>query len=206
MKLLWATAFAILSFVALAPGEAGAQDYRLRPGDVVRVEVIEDPSLNRDVLISPDGQISFPLAGNIRAGGRTIEQIQSTLTAALEDDFAVTPSVFVGLSSLAQEEPRVPQEPVEPETYNVYMLGEIANSGLIQVEPGTTILQAFALAGGFSDFAATKRIQLRRTDAQGVPQIYRLNYKAIENGTSPNGQLMVAPGDTFIVPTRRLFE
>lgn len=205
MKLLWATAFAILSLATFWPGDASAQDYRLRPGDIVRVEVIEDPSLNRDVLISPDGQISFPLAGNIRAGGRTIDQVRSTLTTALDDDFAASPNVFVGLSSLAQEEPRV-TEPVEPETYNVYMLGEIANSGLIQVEPGTTILQAFALAGGFSDFAATKRIQLRRNGPDGMPKIYPLNYEAIERGTSPNGQVVVAPGDTFIVPTRRLFE
>lgn len=206
MKLFWTMALAILSLATVLADSASAQQYRLRPGDILRIEVIEDPSLNRDVLISPDGRISFPLAGNLRAGGRTIEQVRSTLVAALEDDFAATPNVFVGISALAERETPTPVPEAEPVTYNVYVLGEVANPGLIRVEPGTTVLQLFALAGGFSDFAATKRIQLRRIGEGGTERIYPLNYNAIERGRSRNGRVSVAEGDTFIVPVRRLFE
>ena len=74
------------------------------------------------------------------------------------------------------------------------------------MEPGTDILQLFALIGGFTDFAATKRIQLRRLNADGAEEIYALNYDLIEQGISPYGRAVLRDGDTFIVPVRRLFE
>jgi polysaccharide export outer membrane protein len=60
--------------------------------------------------------------------------------------------------------------------------------------------------GGFTRFAATKRVQLRRTDANGAETIYPLNYDAIEAGTSPNGAAVLVDGDVIMVPQRRLFE
>ena len=90
---------------------AAAQDYRVQPGDTLRVEVIEDSSLNRTVLVSPDGRIFLPGAGSVTAGNRTIEQIQASLTAQLAPNFANTPNVFVGLEALRPREPRVPSTP-----------------------------------------------------------------------------------------------
>ena len=183
---------------------AGAGDYLVRPGDTLRVEIVEDPSMNRDVLVAPDGQIQLPFVGSVLAGGRSVDQIRAGVTMALADDFAVGPTVFVGLSAVA---PRVAVQAVpEPvETLNVYVMGEVAKPGRIEVSPGTTILQVLASAGGFSDFAATRRIQLRRPQGQ-AESVYALNYDAIERGQSADGQARVMDGDTLIVPTRRLFE
>ena len=84
-------------------------------------------------------------------------------------------------------------------------MGEAAKSGKISVAPGTTMLQMFAEMGGFSKFAATKRIQLRRADkASGTEKVYSFNYKDIESGTTKAGILM--DGDVILVPQRKLFE
>jgi len=201
---LRALVLAVLAIVALPPAGASAQSYQLQPGDILRIEVIEDPTLNRDVLISPDGRFSVPLAGSIRAAGRSVDQVQGLLTDALANNFASRPTVFVGLTRVG-EQPFAEEEEA-PELHAIYVLGEVASPGRIDVEPGTDILQLFALIGGFTDFAALKRIQLRRLDAHGTEEIYALNYEAIERGLSPYGRAELRDGDTFIVPTRRLFE
>jgi polysaccharide export outer membrane protein len=87
-------------------------------------------------------------------------------------------------------------------------MGEVNNGGgLLEVERGTTVLQALALSGGFTRFAATKRIQLRRTDPQsGQQTVYNIDYRAIEQGASGIGSSVLADGDVIIVPERRLFE
>ena len=180
---------------------ASAQEYRVKAGDILRIEVIEDQTLNRTVLVSPDGRIALPGAGAVRAGGRTLEQIQADLTAQLAPNFANTPNVFVGLEALAPREPRVPSQPLPDPVVTIYVMGEAANSGKLEVEPGTTLLQAFAQFGGFTNFAATKRIQLRRGT-----EIYVIDYDAILDGTSPNGAVRVAEGDVIVVPQRGLFE
>ena len=75
---------------------AGAGDYLVRPGDTLRVEIVEDPSMNRDVLVAPDGQIQLPFVGSVLAGGRSVDQIRAGVTMALADDFAVGPTSLWG--------------------------------------------------------------------------------------------------------------
>ena len=91
-------------------------------------------------------------------------------------------------------------------TIDIYFLGEVAAPGLKEVAPGTTFLQAIAQSGGFSKFAATKRIQLRSTDAAGVPTVMSVNYKAISNGARISHDPRLWEGDVILVPERRLFE
>jgi polysaccharide biosynthesis/export protein len=203
------TQFAALVSLTLLTTVTGAlaQDaYRIRTGDTLLVEVIEDPTLNRSVLVSPDGRISLPLSGAVVAQGRTVEQVQADLAANLTPNFATTPNVFVSVQRIAEAAPSGPSQPAAPETISVFVLGEVNNPGELLVAPGTTMLQLFAQMGGFSDFAATRRIQLRRVGADGAEVIYNIDYQAIENGTSPNGRATVVDGDVVIVPQRGLFE
>jgi len=181
-----------------------AQDgYRLNPGDVLRVEVLEDPSLNRNILVLPDGRISIPTAGSIQAEGLTVEQIQANVIKRLAGNFAVSPNVFVGVASLA---PKTEVVPHLTHTIDVFVMGEAAAPGKYEVEPGTTLLQFIAQSGGFSPFAATKRIQLRRVNSAGVAQVITVNYHALERGAAMSKPTVMAPGDVVIVPSRRLFE
>lgn len=192
----------LLSILMMLPVAALAQGYRISAGDILRIEVIEDETLNRSVLVDPQGRINFPLAGTILVQGKTVGAVQTTLVANLTPNFAAPPSVFVGLEQVAQR-----REPAEPTQISIYVLGEVERPGKVEMDPGSTLLQAFAQMGGFSNFAATKRVQLRRTDRKtGVENVTTLNYDALTKGLTANATLRLHDGDVILVPTRRLFE
>lgn len=191
----------LLAFMALllaAPmALAQAAGYRIQPGDQIAVTVLEDETLNRTLLVTPDGRVSMPLAGTVQVGGRTVEQVESAIADRLAANFAVRPNVFV---SVTQIEDLL-------DTFNIYVLGRVGDPGLKEVEVGTTLLQAVALAGGFDRFAATRRIQLRRTDpATGQERLFIFNFRAVERGSPIQSMIALREGDVIIVPERRLFE
>ena len=96
---------------------------------------------------------------------------------------------------------------VTGETFPIYVLGQVGNPGQVEVLPGTTLLQAIALGGGLDRFAATKRIQLRRTDAStGQERLYLFNYNAVERGGAIQSMITLREGDVILVPERHLFE
>jgi polysaccharide export outer membrane protein len=185
---------------------AAAQDYQIKSGDILRIEVLEDASLNRSVLVAPDGRIALPLAGSVPVAGQSVEQVRAALTAALGPNFAATPTVYVAIDSVAVKAPVGGGPAAAAATYDVYVIGQVNNPGKFAVVPGTTILQFLAEIGGFTDFAAVKRIQLRRTDAAGKETVYVLNYQAIVDGLPNAVSGTVAQGDVFVVPPTRLFE
>ena len=196
--------FAVLLALVLLPATvqtAFAQGYRIQAGDVLRVEVLEDSSLNRDALVLPDGNISLPLAGRVRASGLTLDQVEETITRQLQPGFATPPTVFVTLTRIQE------REAIEAaRTITIHVIGEAGSPGPLQIERGANVLQAFAAMGGFSRFAAVKRVQLRRVDASGREQVYRIDYDAIERGATGAGSITLADGDVIVIPQRRLFE
>lgn len=200
-----------LFFLVGLAGIASAQsDYRIQPGDTLQVEVLEDPDLNRTVLVLPDGSISVPTAGSFKVGGRNVDAVARTIASNISGNFAVEPTVSVSVASLAPREPRVqrePRAPADPVMMNVYILGEANSPGRKEVLPGTTLIQFLAEAGGLSRFAAEKRIQLRRVDQNnGQEQVYPFNYRTMGGLNSISGTTVLAPGDVIFVPERRLFE
>jgi polysaccharide export outer membrane protein len=192
--------FGVLSM--LSP--ASAEGYGIQAGDVLKIEVLEDPSLNRSVLVDPTGRISVPQGGTLQAAGQSVESISATISKRLAANFAAAPSVFVSLERVAD---RVDAGAAAANTISIFVIGEAGKTGKLELEAGTTVLQMFAEMGGFSKFAATKRIQLRRTDAKTKAEtVSTLNYPAIEAGTSTNGATTMQDGDVVIIPQRKLFE
>lgn len=189
-------AFLITAFAA-PMALAQSSGYRIQPGDVLAITVLEDETLNRETLVLPDGRISVPLAGSVQASGNSVEAVERTITDRLASNFAVRPSVFVSVVSVEEAE----------ETFPVYVLGEVNAPGAVEVEFGTNLLQAIALAGGPDRFGATKRIQLRRRDsATGQEKLYIFDYNAVERGGAIQSMIALREGDVIIVPERRLFE
>jgi polysaccharide export outer membrane protein len=190
---------AVLALVLAAPmALAQAAGYRIQPGDTLAVTVLEDDTLNRQLLVLPDGRVSVPLAGSVTATGQTVESVERVIADRLASNFAVRPNVFVSVVSITEE---------EDETFPIFVLGRVSAPGTVEVEVGTTLLQAVALAGGFDRFAATKRIQLRRADpATGQEQMFIFNYNAVERGAAIESMITMREGDVIIVPERRLFE
>ncbi len=188
----------LATVVAIPQAFAQSAGYRIQRGDTLTVTVLEDESLNRQVLVLPDGRVSVPLAGSVSAAGQTVEAVERSITDRLASNFAVRPNVFVSVTNVIDE---------EVDTFPIYVLGRVGSPGLREVEPGTTLLQAVALAGGLDRFAATKRIQLRRTDPQtGQERLFIFNYRAVERGGAIESMITLREGDVLLVPERRLFE
>jgi polysaccharide export outer membrane protein len=193
-KFLLATLLALLAAPLAYAQSAG---YRIQPGDQLAITVLEDETLNRTALVLPDGRISVPLAGSVQASGRTVDAVENAIADRLASNFAVRPSVFVSVTSVIDT----------GETFPIYVVGQVAEPGLREVEAGTTLLQAIALAGGLERFAATKRIQLRRNDpATGQERLYLFNFNAVERGAAIQSMITMREGDVIVVPERHLFE
>ena len=194
----------LVLIMAMTGNMALAQsEYRVRSGDTLVIEVLEDTSLNRAVVVLPDGRISFPFAGTVEVAGRSVSQIEAAITAGIADNFASQPNVFVAV----QPGERRPATAAAPNMINIYFLGEVNTPGLREVVPGTTLLQGLAQSGGLTRFAAAKRLQLRRTDpATGRQSVFKIDYRALSDGAAMSSDIRLQAGDVILVPERRLFE
>lgn len=198
----------VLTSVATASDVSAQGNYAVQPGDTLRIEVLEDPSLNRNALVLPDGRFSFPFAGTILAGGRTLSQVERAITTAIASNFAVEPNVFISVLRVDAEDAfGAPGVDLGAEAITVYFIGEVGSPGMLMLREGTTFLQGLSQNGGFTNFAATKRIQLRRTNpATGVPSVVTIDYRALTRGARFDQNVILQDGDVILVPERRLFE
>jgi len=177
--------------------------YRLQPGDTILVSVLEDPELDREALILPDGRISLPVAGSIIAAGRTPVELQSVIRGRLRSNFVKPPSVTVAVSELA------PESEDDADLNEVFVLGEVASPGRFEydVKNPISVLKALSLAGGLGPFAARARIQVR--EAEGQTERMRLfDYDGVEEGMLNTVRDLdpLQDGAIIVVPERGLFE
>jgi polysaccharide export outer membrane protein len=196
LALRWIAVTIFAASSAFAQSSARSDSYVIAPGDRLSISVLEDPALNQTVLVRPDGFISLPLAGSVRAAGETPESLQAQLRRSFSRDFVEPPTVTVSLVALGD---------VIDETPRVYVLGQVAQPGVLLLERPLDLLQALALAGGPGVFAAKSRIQLRRRGIEG-DQVILFNYDNIERGATPVGAPLLLDGDVIVVPERGLFE
>lgn len=181
---------------------AAAQQYRIQPGDRLSVTVLEDPALGGQVLVRPDGRISIPLAGTLLAEGRTPEDLQGAIRNALSSDFVQPPTVTVAVTAVAGGA----DESVQPlDLIRFYVIGQVGAPGPVDAERPINVLQALAIAGGPNPFAATDRIQVRRS-VGGREEVILFDYDLVEDGAVPTGPVLLAEGDVIVVPERGLFE
>jgi polysaccharide export outer membrane protein len=176
-------------------------DYSLAPGDRIDVSVLEDPTLNRQALVRPDGKISLPLAGTIMVAGQSPEAVQRLVRRRLAKNFVALPTVTVSLAAVGVE---AADELLTLPAF--YVLGEVYNSGrfTFDVEKPVTVLQALSIAGGLDVFAASKRVQVRRY-ADNVETLLLFDYHAVEAGEALPPPLFIQDGDVIVVPERGLF-
>ncbi|SHF38882.1 polysaccharide export outer membrane protein [Litoreibacter ascidiaceicola] len=197
-----------LCFALMLAGPVAAKSYVLQSGDTLRIEVIEDSSLNRNALVLPDGTIAFPMIGQVAAAGLTLSQVREALTSGLAPNFAQRPSLHVAVASVAHKKAstRAMSAPKASENLiTVFGMGELGRPGKLQLQQGSSLLQFLAQAGGTTPYAATKRVQVRRAaSADGITRTYRVNVKKLMQGGGTS--FLLAPGDVVIVPERKLFE
>jgi polysaccharide export outer membrane protein len=161
-----------------------SDEYRLGPGDKLRIEVYKDPQLSQSVQIRPDGKITLPLIGDLEATSRTPLELRDTIAKALKE-YITNPTVTVIV--------------VEALASKIYVMGEVTHPGTMELHGPTTILQALAMAGGFKEFANTKDVRvLRPKGERGAVETLRFNYKDVLNGDAK--PFLLRSGDTVVVP------
>jgi polysaccharide biosynthesis/export protein len=156
-------------------------DYTIGPADVLQIIVWKEPDLTRDVTVRFDGMITIPLLGDLPAAGQRPNQLAEALAQGFQR-FVEVPRVTVGV--------------IQANSARFYVVGLVGKSGDFPLAGPTTVLQALALAGGFKDFARTESIVIIRKDQSVVP----VNYKRIADGKDVSQNVILAPGDTIVVP------
>ena len=202
--LKWVLLFGILTSVAVAqeasaapsnttkPAQKTAPETAIRPDsyvigaeDVLSIDVWKEPEMSKTVPVRPDGMISLPLVGDVKAAGYTPVQLQDLLAEAMKK-MVSDPQVTVIV------------EKVSSLSFNI--VGEINHPGYFPLTRRMTVLDAIAMAGGFKDFAKTKKVYVLRTAANGTQERLPFNYKDVISGKNPQQNIELQPRDTIVVP------
>lgn len=165
-----------------AAADAGGT-YVIGPADVLTVTVWKEPTLSGELLVRPDGMISMPLVGDVKAAGVTPEQLANTINGELKK-YIQNPNVSVVVSQ------------IHSKTINV--LGEVQKRGPEDLTSGMTLLDAIGAAGGLTDFANKKKIYILRNEG-GKTQRIPVHYKEALKG-DPSYDVVLKAGDTIVVP------
>ena len=158
--------------------------YTLGPEDVLLVSVWKDEHLTREVLVRPDGMISFPLVGDVPAEGRTVEELRIDLAKRL---IKYIPAVNITVAV------------IKPLSYKVYVVGRVAKPGEFLVGHYTDVLQALSLAGGLTPFAAENDIKVVRR-VMGQQQTFPFRYGDVRKGMDLEQNIILQRGDVVMVP------
>jgi polysaccharide biosynthesis/export protein len=173
----------ILFYDRVSLAETDSTDYIIAPNDVLNIFVWKEQELTMDVTVMSDGKISFPLTGDIIASGRTVAQLRADLTEKLKK-FIDAPevTVIVKLSNKL-----------------IYVIGNVDKQGPFPLHANMTVLQALAMAGGFSQWADQKNIMIIRRE-KGKDVETRFNYKDFISGENKEQNIALKSDDTVIVP------
>jgi polysaccharide export outer membrane protein len=170
---------------AAVGAEAAARPgYLIQPGDVLQVAVWKETDLTAEVLVRPDGGISFPLAGELPAAGHTVADLTALLEQRirkLEPDAVVTVVVKTASGN------------------RVYVIGKVNRPGEFPLIGQIDVMQALSLAGGATPFADTNGIRILRRDGKRQSSI-AFRYNDVERGRKLEQNILLQSGDTVVVP------
>src|SRR5215813_3624858 len=164
---------------------AATEEYMIGPDDLLAVNVWKEPEISRNVVVRPDGRISLPLVGDLRASGRSPAQLQADIKALLVN-YLSNPEVTV----IVQE--------ARSQKFNI--LGEVEHPGAYPLSRSMTVLDAIAVAGGLRDFAKGRKIYVLRITADGSRARLAFNYKDVIKGQNLSQNVELQPRDTVVVP------
>jgi len=160
------------------------EDYKIGKGDVLEVMTWKEPDFSKDIAVRIDGRISFPLLDDLQAQGRTCTEIRNEIQEKLKE-FIKHPVVSVAVKV--------------PVSQKFYIIGEVLKPGEYPLTKKLTVLQAFAISGGFSEWASKNDIILIR-NTEGIDNIIRINYSDIVKGRELDLNLRIKADDIIVVP------
>lgn len=174
-----------LALIAAVPHKAQADDeYRIQASDILLISVWKEEDLQSEVIVRPDGKFSFPLAGDVIAQGRTIEEVRESVRSLI-DTYIPDPVVTVTLrQSLGNR---------------IFVLGKVTRPGEFPLTQDLDVMQALALGGGLITFADAKSIRILRREGNEQTAI-PFNYQEVEYGKNLAQNIRLKPGDIVVVP------
>ncbi len=163
-----------------------AQDpnYTVKPGDTLSISVWKEPDLQKETLVRPDGQFSFPLVGEVDAKGKTVADLNKTISQKMAK-YISDPVVTVSIQEIKGNK--------------VYVLGQVNKPGEYIMNPSVDVMQVLSMAGGTTPFAALGDIVvLRRTPSgkQSIP----FRYNDVVKGRKLDQNIDLQAGDVVVVP------
>lgn len=162
----------------------GEQPYGIQPGDVLEISVWSEPELERQVLVAPDGTISFPLAGELIARDKSVSELRREISAQLAQ-FLTDPIVTVSLSEVLGNK--------------IYVIGQVASPGAYVVNPRVDVMQALSIAGGTTPYASLKDIVILRRNGGGEQEALSFRYDDVAMGRNLDQNVILQSGDVVIV-------
>ncbi|HEV8586838.1 MAG TPA: polysaccharide biosynthesis/export family protein [Methylomirabilota bacterium] len=178
--------------IACAEGQAAVREdrtapfdeYRIGPEDTLQISVWKNDPMSKTVPVRPDGLISLPLLGDIRAAGSTPTELRDVLVKRLSE-YMPTPEVAVIVT--------------EVRSFKVSVIGEVHKPARYELKSWTTVLDILALAGGLNEFAARTRIVILRNEGRGLRRI-PFNYNKVVSSGGEAENFFLRPNDIVLVP------
>lgn len=177
--------FQLLLVCAASAQEVAAAAYEIQPGDMLRISVWKEPDLIQDVLVRPDGGISFPLAGDLPAAGTSVGDVQQLIVTRIEQ-YIPDPVVTVQILDIQGN--------------TIYVLGKVNRPGAYVMNRPLDVTQALALAGGLAVFAVEDSISILRRSGAGGQNALLFDYTDVQDGRELGQNIMLMPGDVVVVP------
>jgi len=173
--------------------ELEPEPYEIGVGDTITIHVWRNPELGQSIVVRPDGFVSMPLMGDVKAEGKEPEALAAEISNAL-GEYIRTPEVTIMVTSPASKEFR----------NRIRITGQVGQPQSVAYQPGMTVLDLILMAGGVTDFAAEKRATLHR-QVNGEYQSYALDLEAILEEGDMKTNHALQPGDVISVPRKELF-
>ena len=175
----------LVTAAPLQAQESAISAYKINPGDVLSVTVWKEEDLQRQVLVRPDGAFSFPLAGEIQATGKSVEDVREILVERLSE-YIPDPVVTIATEAIQGNK--------------VYVIGQVNRPGEFIAAARIDVVQALSIAGGFTPFAQKNDVLILRRGPDGSQQSMNFRYNEVEKGRDLQQNLVLRPGDVVIVP------
>ena len=175
--------FCFLAFSTLLPALASAEDYLIGAGDVLKIDVYDNPDLKTTVRVTNDGKIVMPLLGQVKVGGLKVSDVAKKFTRLLADGYLVNPQVNIFIEDFRSKK--------------AVILGQVARPGIVEIRGTTTFLEAISHAGGLKeaagDVATIKRISGEK------PEVIAVDIKSIVEGGDLSQNIPIHDGDTIYI-------
>lgn len=183
-------AFPIILTLLGSSVEAADDSYTIRPGDVLQITVWKEDSLDKEVLVLPDGTVTFPLIGSFSVQGMTPATAEKVIKKKLEE---IIPDASVAVLIKA------------PLGHSVNVIGQVVKSGEIMMGRNLTVMQALSQAGGLTPYADEDDIIVLRRDKNNKQTSIPFPYDDVVSGNKLDKDITLQSGDVVVVPTASLF-